>query len=99
MILALMNRIRGKNKASTNTQYKPANLKALSRLGRQTPFSQREIMPALLRFRILATSLCFNPTAFLYFLKLFGIFFNSTFSIPSLIGLIVILFRIDGGGS
>lgn len=85
MIFLLICRIKGKNRASTNTQYKPASLKALTRLGRQTPFSQREIMPEFFRPKILATSFCFNPIAFLYFLRLFGIFLNSTFFIPSLI--------------
>ncbi len=85
MIFLLISRTKGKNKASTNTQYTPANFKTFSRLGRQMPFSQRQIMPVLLILRILATSICFNPIAFLYFRRQLGIFLRSTFFISSLV--------------
>jgi hypothetical protein len=48
----------------------------LTELGRQLPFSQREIWLADLKPKILATSFWLKPLAFRYFLKQLGILFN-----------------------
>jgi hypothetical protein len=51
--------------------------------GRNIPFSHREIMLVLFNSRIIATSFCLSPLAFLYRLRLFGMFWDLVFTIFS----------------